>query len=221
MDAPEDEHPEDRGLVYVDPLESRVAYGDMEDFVATVGDPRARGVLGRAIAGRGAFRRFKDALLDFPELRAAWFALLDARMERRALEWLVDRKLVDQAEAARQAAARPDPEPPAPAGVDAEEIARAVAGDLSELYGPWLRRVLLFGSWARGDAHPESDIDLLVVLDDMPSSWEEGARMDEVLWRRSLESGAVVCALPVDEADTRAPQRPVVARAVSEGRPVG
>ncbi len=25
-------------------------------------------------------------------------------------------------------------------------------------------RIILFGSWARGDAHPDSDIDLLVVL---------------------------------------------------------
>jgi predicted nucleotidyltransferase len=25
-------------------------------------------------------------------------------------------------------------------------------------------RIILFGSWARGDAHPDSDVDLLVVL---------------------------------------------------------
>src|SRR5437868_12995382 len=55
----DDEHPEDRGLLCVEPVESREAYGDMEDFVALVGDRRAREVLARAIAGRGAFRRFK------------------------------------------------------------------------------------------------------------------------------------------------------------------
>ena len=221
IDEPEEGHPEDRGLLYVEPVESRLAYGDMEDFVAAVGDPGPRDVLGRAIAGRGAFRRFKDALLEFPELRAAWFALLDARMERRALEWLADHGLVDQAEAERRAAARPDPELPAGAAPDGQAIARAVAADLAELYGPRLRRVVLFGSWARGDAHPESDVDLLVVLDAVASSWEEGARMDEVLWRRSLDSGAVVWAVPIGEADSRAPERPLVARALAEGVPVG
>ena len=35
---------------------------------------------------------------------------------------------------------------------------------LAELYGDRLVRVILYGSQARGDATPESDIDVLVVL---------------------------------------------------------
>ena len=221
IDEPDDRHPEERGLVLVEPLESREAYRDMEDFVALVGDRRARDVLERAIAGRGAFRRFKDALLEFPEFRTAWFALLDARMGRRALEWLADHRLVDRAQAARCAAAIRDPELTATAGaIDGEAVARAVADDLAELYGSRLRRVILFGSWARADAHPESDVDLLVVLDDVRSSWDEGVRMDDVLWQRSLESGAVVSAVPVSETEARAPSRPLLQRAIAEGLPV-
>lgn len=81
--------------------------------------------------------------------------------------------------------------------------------------------MILFGSWARGDADPESDVDLLVVLDGMRSSWEEGRRMDEVLWRRSLESGTVISAVPIAEADVRVADRPLVMRAIAEGLPVG
>jgi predicted nucleotidyltransferase len=99
-------------------------------------------------------------------------------------------------------------------------VARAVADDLAELYGSRLRRVILFGSWARADAHPESDVDLLVVLDDVRSSWDEGVRMDDVLWQRSLESGAVVSAVPVSETEARAPSRPLLQRAIAEGLPV-
>ena len=63
----------------------------------------------------------------------------------------------------RALAERPNPDLPAISGAfDAEGIARAVADDLRGLYGARLRKVLLFGSWARGDAHPESDIDLLI-----------------------------------------------------------
>ncbi len=35
---------------------------------------------------------------------------------------------------------------------------------LAALYGPRLERVILFGSRARGDAEPDSDIDVMVVL---------------------------------------------------------
>lgn len=37
---------------------------------------------------------------------------------------------------------------------------------LTELYGDRLDRVMLFGSYARGDFHEESDVDYLVVLND-------------------------------------------------------
>jgi predicted nucleotidyltransferase len=35
---------------------------------------------------------------------------------------------------------------------------------LKALYGPRLERVILFGSRARGDAEPDSDIDVMIVL---------------------------------------------------------
>lgn len=45
----------------------------------------------------------------------------------------------------------------------AAAVADAKAG-LEALYGDRLARVVLYGSQARGDAGPESDVDLLVVL---------------------------------------------------------
>src|SRR6266542_3847630 len=126
----EEESPWERGLVRIDTIPSREAYGDMEVFIGRVRDPRARDLLLRAIAGRGAFRRFKDTLLEFPELRKTWFGFHDARTERRAILWLEDRGIIDAAAAERALADRPEPEPPATAGpIDAISIASAVAGD--------------------------------------------------------------------------------------------
>jgi predicted nucleotidyltransferase len=209
-------HPEQRGLVAIEPLESSEAWQDMADFSATVPDPEIRRRLERAIEGRGAFRRFKDELLEHPELRAAWFALADARTQRRAVQWLTDKGLVDAADAEREIAARSDPPPPTPAG-DRFVLARAVADGLRALYGTRLQRVIIFGSSARADADDESDVDLLVVLDDMASSWLEGAQMDELLWAHTLESGIVVSALPVRAADLEPPRRPLLVRALADG----
>jgi hypothetical protein len=210
--------PVTRGCRAIEPIPSHEGYEDMRDFIERVRSPRARDLLERAIAGRGAFRRFKDTLLDFPELREAWFRFHDVRAERRAIWWLVDEGLVDPATAERAVAERPDPELPELSGpLDPQRIARDVARDLRRLYGDRLSSVLLFGSWARGDAHPESDIDLLVVLDHVASVWDELRRMDPVMWRHSFDNATVVTALPVASADVEARKRPVVARAQAEG----
>jgi hypothetical protein len=213
--------PAERGLLWVEPTPSAEAYRDLEDFVASVRDPRPRGLLERAIAGRGAFRRFKDTLFEFPDLRAAWFAFHDRRMERRAIEWLVDAGVVDPARGEQALAEREDPALPALSGpFDVDAIVIALAADLRSLYGERLRGVLLFGSWARGDATDESDIDVLVVLDEVGSAWEELRRMEPVLWRQSFDNDTVVTAIPIAERDLDAPQSPALERARAEGRRV-
>jgi uncharacterized protein len=141
-------------------------------------------------------------------------------MERRAVQWLAAEGLVDPDVAERAAAGRTDPDPPAgarPDAVDARVIASEAARELRALYGGRLQRLLLYGSSAPGDAHPESDIDLLVVLDDMRSSWEERGRMDDVLWKLSHAHGTVVSALPVRASDLREPRRPLLIRALADG----
>ena len=216
-----DEHPADRGWIYVEPVGSGEAYGDMGDFVARVPDPRARDLLERAIAGRGAFRRFKDTLFEFPELRTAWFAFHDARMEGRAIEWLADRELIAADAAQRALAEREEAEAPElPRPVDPHAIAAAVAADLRDLYGERLQQVVLFGSWARGDAHPESDIDLLVVLDRVESVWEELRQMDPILWQHSFANDTVVTEVPVSEREFRESDTPLLIRVRAEGVPV-
>lgn len=75
-------------LIHVEPLGSRVEYGWMEEFAETVADARLRDRLEVALDGRGAFKRFKNVLLDFPEERERWFAFRDERLHAAAREWL-------------------------------------------------------------------------------------------------------------------------------------
>lgn len=214
--------PETRGLRAINPISSGEGYEDMENFIARVRSPHARDLLERAISGRGAFRRFKDTLFDFPELREAWFRFHDARWERRAIRWLLDDGLVDEHAAQQAIAQRPDPDAPELSGpFDPHEIASEVTRELRRLYGDRLSRVLLFGSWARGDAHPESDIDLLVVLDRVDSVWDELSRMDPILWRHSFDNDTVVTAFPAAKRDVDEQETPLLVRAQAEGLPVG
>jgi len=70
--------------------ESHESYGYMVEFIATVKDEHLAELLEVAINGQGAFRRFKDVLLRYPEERERWFQFKDERLEERALEWLDD-----------------------------------------------------------------------------------------------------------------------------------
>ena len=71
-------------------VESYEGYRDMQAFIATVEDDHLSELLEVAINGKGAFRRFKDVMLNYPEERERWFQFKDDRMKERALEWLDD-----------------------------------------------------------------------------------------------------------------------------------
>ncbi|MEN3615044.1 UPF0158 family protein [Plantactinospora sp. ZYX-F-223] len=100
-------------LVPVEPLPSRVWYRDMADFTELVSDERAARRLGRALDGRGAFRRFRAELHEeYPHLLPAWHTFRDVRAMRRAVEWLLDNSLIDVEAADRFRADHPDPPVP-------------------------------------------------------------------------------------------------------------
>ena len=61
------------------------------------------------------------------------------------------------------------------------ELLSALKSRLRDLYGARLRGVYLFGSYARGEADEESDVDVLIVLD----------RLDRYSDEIELTSGAV------------------------------
>jgi len=101
------------GLVPIDPIPSYVWYQDMVDFAEGISDDRVGRRLGRALDGKGAFRRFRDVLEDEdPRLLAAWYALRGARGRCRAVEWLLDNSLIDDAAAQRYFEEHPEPELP-------------------------------------------------------------------------------------------------------------
>jgi len=79
---------ESERYVYIDKVESWDAYRDMEDFIATVEDPGLKKLLLVAIDGKGAFRRFRNVIWEYPEESDRWFAFKDKRDRQRALRFL-------------------------------------------------------------------------------------------------------------------------------------
>ncbi|MEW6357758.1 MAG: nucleotidyltransferase domain-containing protein [Planctomycetota bacterium] len=63
-----------------------------------------------------------------------------------------------------------------------------------------LHRIILFGSRARGDADPDSDMDLLVVLDGQ-AGWKERRIVSECAWEASFGKGILLVPLTVSREE--------------------
>lgn len=80
-----------------------------------------------------------------------------------------------------------------------DPILSEIRSRLENIYGDRLKRVVLFGSRARGEAQPDSDYDVAVFLRDMKDRWEEFDRLVSFETAILYERGAVVEALPFAE----------------------
>ncbi len=89
-----------------------------------------------------------------------------------------------------------------------EDLLDEIKQGLRRLYGPRLEGVYLFGSYARGEADAESDVDVLVVLDEVTRYGREVERTGDLVSALSLRyEGSISCVyLPL--ADWRRRQSP-------------
>ncbi len=71
---------------------------------------------------------------------------------------------------------------------------------LKKLYGEQLDKIILFGSQARGDARPDSDIDILIVLKNSFNYSQESDRISIFIADLCLEYNVLIsCAFATDE----------------------
>jgi predicted nucleotidyltransferase len=88
------------------------------------------------------------------------------------------------------------------------------------LYGPRLVRLMLFGSQARGDAEPGSDIDVLVVLEGPVRPGKEIARTGEITAGMSLENNVVISCTFISADQFEREESPLMINVRREGVPV-
>ncbi len=84
---------------------------------------------------------------------------------------------------------------------EALKIASKVRSELEKLYGKRLRGVYLYGSAARDQLTPDSDIDIAIVLDKVKSAFEEIQYTGQLGSDVSLEYDTLVTFLFINEED--------------------
>ena len=92
-------------------------------------------------------------------------------------------------------------------------------GGLQEIYEKRLRGLYLFGSYARGEEDQESDVDVLVVLDDVEHYGAEVDRTSALTSTLSLQYGVSISKVFVREREWRSHQTPFLANVQEEAIP--
>jgi predicted nucleotidyltransferase len=103
---------------------------------------------------------------------------------------------------------------------DAAKVAKVLQElrtELDSTYGPRLRNVILFGSQARGDAAPASDIDVLVVLEGAVDPGKEIARTGRPVAALSLKFNVVISCIFVSAERYLTEQTPLLLNIRNEG----
>ena len=97
------------------------------------------------------------------------------------------------------------------------EILDKVKERLNRAYGKRLKGIILYGSYARGDASGGSDIDIIVLLRNMKDNCKEILRASAALGDLELEYDTLISIIPFDVRDFRRRKSPVILNAKREG----
>jgi len=102
-----------------------------------------------------------------------------------------------------------------------EDVLQDIVARLVRCADP--QRIILFGSRARGDARPDSDVDLLVVEDEpfgAQRNWfEEWSRLGDSLWECPVAVDLLLYS-SADVAKWRGSSNHIIYEAVTEGQVV-
>ena len=98
-----------------------------------------------------------------------------------------------------------------------KETLRWATRRLREIYGPRLKRLVLFGSRARGDARPDSDVDLLLVLEGPAGAYKEAKRSSRVATWAAAYRDTALSFVHMSEEDFSDDRRPLVQSVKKEG----
>lgn len=101
-----------------------------------------------------------------------------------------------------------------------QQILRELRTGLSQRYGARLKDLVLFGSYARGEANEGSDIDVALILDDFAYASTEIERSGDVVADLCLQYTCLIGLVPIRERDWLTRRNPFLMNVRREGVPI-
>ncbi|HEX3047544.1 MAG TPA: nucleotidyltransferase domain-containing protein [Bacillota bacterium] len=98
-----------------------------------------------------------------------------------------------------------------------QNILNETRSELLRIYPDRLKEMILFGSYARGDFTNESDIDLLLLLDQVNDICTERNKYQGIISRISLKYDTVISIIPIGLDDFSHKKTPLILNINKEG----
>src|SRR3972149_952152 len=96
-------------------------------------------------------------------------------------------------------------------------ILNEIKNSLKKLYNDDLIKIILYGSYARGDQNENSDIDLLVVLKNLYSPGKEIDKIVDAIYEINLKYNTLISVVPVSSEDYKNINSPLIINIRKEG----
>ncbi len=99
-----------------------------------------------------------------------------------------------------------------------EQVVQDFKQTMKEYYGDRLSEIILFGSYARGDFHEESDIDFLVVLkDEEVEPYREIYNVHKLVTNLILQHDMIISYVPTSSKRLKSAKTPLFFNVKKEG----
>jgi len=95
-----------------------------------------------------------------------------------------------------------------------------VKAHLNEVYGEGIKKVILYGSHARGEATEDSDVDVLVLIDPSLNRREVDDSLSDLLYDMLLDEGELVSVIVLSEDHFENHNLPFMLNVRKEGVPI-
>lgn len=101
--------------------------------------------------------------------------------------------------------------------MEIKEVLKKLKEEIEKLYGKRFKNIVLYGSWARGEATDKSDIDVIIILKGRVIPGKEIDRMIDIITEINLEYGVLISVYPVSEDDYFTVNSPLLINVRREG----
>ena len=103
---------------------------------------------------------------------------------------------------------------------DIKPILDEVKERLQNIYGGRLKEIILYGSYARGDATEGSDIDLILILEDISNPISELEKFSGEIHQLDFLYDTVISIIPIEARQYQTRRLPIILNAKREGIPI-